>query len=71
MTVLSPAICHIVSRVGRARGHVAAVIVGFVLMVAGLALGVTMITQPVGLVVGMLGFAMVVAGLLAHLNART
>jgi hypothetical protein len=35
-------------------------------MVIGLALGVTMIMLPVGLVIGMLGFAMVVAGFFAH-----
>jgi hypothetical protein len=43
--------------------HAAFVIVGFVFMVIGLGLGVTMIMLPVGLVVGLAGFAMLVGGL--------
>jgi hypothetical protein len=46
--------------------HAAFVIVGFVFMVVGLALGVTMIMLPVGLVVGLIGFAMFVGGLLVR-----
>jgi hypothetical protein len=45
--------------------HVAALIVGFAMMVAGLGLGVTMIMLPVGLVIGLLGVAVFVAGLFA------
>jgi hypothetical protein len=33
-------------------GHIAAVIIGFFMMVIGLGLGVTMIMLPVGLVIG-------------------
>jgi hypothetical protein len=47
-------------------GHVAAVGVGLVMMVVGLGLGVTMIMLPVGIVVGLLGFTIVVAGVFAH-----
>jgi len=43
--------------------HAAFVVIGFVLMVIGLGLGVTMIMLPVGLVVGLVGFAMFVGGL--------
>jgi hypothetical protein len=43
--------------------HAAFVVVGFVLMVIGLGLGVTMIMLPVGIVVGLLGLAMFVGGL--------
>ena len=43
--------------------HALFVIVGFVLMVLGLAMGVTMVMLPVGLVVGLIGFAMFVSGL--------
>ena len=71
MTALSPAARHIAGLVGSALGHIAAIIIGFVLMVVGLALGVTMIMLPVGLVVGMLGFAMVVGGFFAHIDAHT
>jgi hypothetical protein len=51
-------------------GHVAAVIAGFVMMVVGLGLGVTMIMLPVGIVVGLLGAGIFVAGLFAHLDDR-
>ena len=71
MTALSPAARHIAGLVGSALGHIAAIIIGFVLMVVGLALGVTMIMLPVGLVVGMLGFVMFVGGLFVHIDART
>ena len=47
-------------------GHVAAVVVGFVMMMVGLGLGVTMIMLPVGIVVGLAGCAIFVAGLFAH-----
>ena len=49
-------------------GHMAAVIVGFVLMVVGLALGVTMIMLPAGIVIGLIGVAMFVGGLFARLG---
>ncbi len=49
-------------------GHAAAVVVGFVLMVVGLGLGVTMIMLPVGLVVGLVGVGLFVWGLLGHLG---
>ena len=49
-------------------GHVAAVVVGFVLMVVGLGLGVTMVMLPVGLVVGLFGVGVFVWGLLGHLG---
>jgi hypothetical protein len=49
-------------------GHIAAVIIGFVMMVVGLGLGVTMIMLPVGIVIGLLGVAIFVAGLFARLD---
>ena len=52
-------------------GHVAAVIIGFIMMVVGLGLGVTMIMLPVGLVIGLAGVAMVVGGLFARINTKT
>jgi hypothetical protein len=48
--------------------HALIVFIGFVLMVVGLALGVTMIMLPVGVVVGLIGFAMFVGGLLVRLD---
>lgn len=43
--------------------HVLAIVVGFVLMVLGLGLGVTMIMLPVGLVIGLIGLALFIGGL--------
>jgi hypothetical protein len=44
-------------------GHTAVVLLGFVLVIVGLALGVTMVLLPVGLVVGLAGVLLIVAGL--------
>lgn len=44
------------------------VIAGFVLMVLGLGLGVTMIMLPAGIVIGLLGFAMFVAGMTVRMD---
>lgn len=56
--------------IARVLEHAAFVIVGFVLMVLGLGLGVTMIMLPVGLVIGLIGVAMVVAGVFVRLDDR-
>lgn len=52
-------------------GHVAAVLIGFAMMVIGLGLGVTMIMLPVGLVVGLIGAAVFVGGLFARIGTAT
>jgi hypothetical protein len=59
-----------ISAIESALGHIAAVIIGFVMMVVGLGLGVTMIMLPVGIVVGLIGFAVFVGGLFAHLDQK-
>jgi hypothetical protein len=43
--------------------HALFVMAGFILMVIGLGLGVTMVMLPVGLVIGLVGFTMFVGGL--------
>ena len=48
--------------------HAAALLLGFVMMVVGLALGVTMIMLPVGLVVGLAGVAIFVAAIFARVG---
>jgi hypothetical protein len=48
--------------------HVMFVITGFVLMVVGLGMGVTMVMLPIGLVVGLLGFAMFIGGLFVRMK---
>jgi hypothetical protein len=54
--------------IGAIVEHAAAVVIGFVMMVIGLGLGVTMIMLPVGIVVGLLGVALFVAGLFARVD---
>lgn len=52
-------------------GHIAAVIIGFVMMVVGLGLGVTLIMLPVGIVVGLVGAAIFVGGLFVRARPRS
>jgi membrane-bound ClpP family serine protease len=54
--------------IGRFLEHTAAVILGFVMMVVGLGLGVTMVMLPFGLVIGLLGLAIFVSGLFMRLD---
>ena len=46
----------------------AAIVIGLIMMIVGLGLGVTMIMLPVGIPVGLLGVAMVVAGVFARFD---
>jgi hypothetical protein len=48
-------------------GHIAAIVIGFVMMIVGLALGVTMIMLPFGVVIGLAGAAIFVGGLFARI----
>ena len=50
--------------------HAAFAIAGLVLMVVGLALGVTIVMLPAGLVIGLTGFAILVASLFARIDER-
>ena len=50
--------------------HAMFVVLGFILMVIGLGMGVTMVMLPAGLVIGLLGFAMFVGGLFARMKER-
>jgi hypothetical protein len=62
---------HATELTGRFLGHAAVAILGFILMIVGLALGVTMVLLPVGVVVGSIGVAAFVWGLFGHLqNAK-
>jgi hypothetical protein len=54
--------------VGRALGRVAAVIIGFVMMIVGLGMSVSIVLLPVGVVVGLLGVGLFVAGLFARVE---
>jgi len=59
---------HWLTAVESVLGHVLAVVIGFVMMIVGLALGVTMIMLPVGIVVSLTGAALFVGGLFAHIG---
>lgn len=50
--------------------HAAAVVLGLVLMIVGLALGVTMIMLPVGIVVGLAGVLLLVGGLFSQIGRK-
>ena len=58
----------LLSGLGRFFEHAIAIIVGLVMMIVGLGLGVTMIMLPVGLVVGLLGVAVLLGGIFAHID---
>jgi len=68
MTHVPDSVRSFADAIGRALGRVAAVIIGFVMMVAGLAMTVSIVLLPVGLVVGLLGIALFLAGLFAHID---
>jgi type IV secretory pathway TrbD component len=58
------------TNVGRFLEHAAAIVIGLIMMIVGLGLGVTMIMLPVGVPIGLLGVAMVVAGVFARFDER-
>jgi hypothetical protein len=53
---------------GHFLGHAAAVVLGFVLIIVGLAMGVTMVLLPAGVVIGLVGVALVVGGVFARIT---
>ena len=50
--------------------HLAAIAVGFAMMVLGLGLGVTMIMLPAGVVIGLAGAAIFVGGIFARVTPQ-
>jgi hypothetical protein len=48
---------------GVLMGHVAAIIVGVILMIAGIAMGVTLVLLPFGIPIGFAGLALFMWGL--------
>jgi hypothetical protein len=59
---------HALTMAGHFLGHAAVVVLGFVLMIVGLAMGGTMVLLPAGIVIGLLGVAMVVGGVFARIT---
>ena len=59
---------QIASNVLHALPRIAAVLIGFILMVLGLGMSNTLVMLPVGLILGLLGVLLVVGGLFAHVD---
>jgi hypothetical protein len=59
---------HVLAGIGRFLEHTAAVAVGLIMMILGLGLGVTMIMLPAGIVIGLLGTAVLVGGLFGRID---
>lgn len=51
---------------GVVLGHILAIVAGLVLMIAGLAMGVTMVLLPIGIPVGLIGLGVFLWGLFAR-----
>jgi hypothetical protein len=68
MAHLTYSVRSVADTVGRALGQVTAVIIGFIMMVVGLAMTVSIVMLPVGVVVGLLGVGLFLAGLFARID---
>ena len=62
------ALRHLLTMAGHFLGHVTAVVLGFVLIIVGLAMGVTIVMLHAGIVIGLIGVALVVGGMFARLT---
>jgi hypothetical protein len=71
MTLQSRSVRYVADVVGRFLGRLASMIIGYVLMFAGLAMMVTIVMLPVGVVVALLGVGIFVAGLFAPVESTT
>ena len=71
MPYVAYSVRSVAETVGRALGRVAAVIIGFIMMIVGLAMTVSIVMLPVGVVVGMLGVGLFLAGLFAHVEQES
>ncbi|MGO9464897.1 MAG: hypothetical protein ACLQIB_55835 [Isosphaeraceae bacterium] len=54
---------HVLTSAERFLGHATAVVVGFILMIAGLSMGVTLVLLPIGIPVGLTGIVLFMWGL--------
>jgi hypothetical protein len=66
MMPVAHAVHRLADIVGRVFGRLAAVIVGFIMMVLGLAMTAAIVILPAGVVVGLLGVAIFVGGIFAR-----
>jgi len=65
MTRLSRLVRQLADIVGRVFNRLAAMTIGFILMVAGLGMTATIVMLPFGVVIGLLGVVIFVGGLFA------
>jgi hypothetical protein len=56
---------------GRLVGHVMALVVGLVLMFAGVAMGVTMVLLPLGIPLGLVGLCLFIWGVFGRSREKT
>jgi hypothetical protein len=70
MTEISRSLRQVANTVSRVFGRLATLIIGFIMMVVGLAMTATIVMLPVGVVLGLLGVAFVVAGTFAAPQAE-
>ena len=68
MTLISRSVHRLADIVSRVFSRLAAVVIGFVLMMAGLGMTATIVMLPVGVGLGFLGVAIFVGGLFAPDN---
>jgi hypothetical protein len=54
--------------IGRFLEHAVAIVIGLAMMIVGLGLGVTMVMLPLGITIGLLGVAILVAGMFARIG---
>ena len=55
---------------GRLVGHMAAIVVGLVLMFGGVGMGVTLVMLPIGIPVGLVGLLLFLWGLFGYSQAK-
>ena len=59
---------HALKPIGRFFEHAGIVAVGFILVIVGLAMGVSMVMLPMGIVIGLVGIMILVAGVFARFD---
>ncbi len=55
---------------GQIAGHMVAMILGFMMMLVGMGMGVTMVLLPLGLPIGLIGFIMFIWGMTAQVRRQ-
>jgi hypothetical protein len=61
---------HLIQSGERFVGHVAAIVVGLVLMIIGIGMGVTIVLVPLAIPVGIAGLVLFMGGMTTHARRR-